>query len=514
MSSMTRKDFLRLASVTAAAGALGGRSAAAAQQTVGQGAASRSGSAGPMVMRGADVLTMDPLQLEMYGTDVRVENGKIVALGKNLPTQGAEIIEAQGMILMPGMVDGHRHVWEILDLGRVVGSNPAQFNKYQEWKMRTIVCMSAEDNYLGGLVGGLQAINSGVTTVFDYAHAQHNEAKAIAAAQGLKDSGIAGTFAFQLGVSSSYGPGQSVPMAQAVEERVAPSTEVHWRTATRLQKEIFSDSSALLQFGLAPSEYTASTIADIKKEWARCRGMGVGLLALHLHKPSKTYPAGVMGHRDSGIADLHEAGLLGPDLHFSHGNELTNDELKMLHDSGGLLCATPMSEFAYVSNPNGGPSCHWRAREAGVATGVGVDVSLAVPLDYFEHIRSAFSSLYTDPEPRNNETKYKSADTLDFATRMGAKALRIGEITGSISVGKRADLVLLSTERIDFAMAGTLADRVLNFASTSDIDSVWIAGKARKRGGKMLGVDWRGLKTQLIEAQQRIGREAATIKFT
>lgn len=299
-----------------------------------------------------------------------------------------------------------------------------------------------------------------------------------------------------------------------MEERVAPSTQTHWRTAARLQKEIFSDSSALLQFGLAPSKHTASTIADIKKEWARCRAMGVSLLAVHLHKPSKTYPAGVMGHRGSGIADLREAGLLGPDLHFAHGNELTNDELGMLRDSGGMLCATTMSEFAYVSNRNGGPSCHWRARDAGVVTGVGVDVSLAVPLDYFEHLRTVFLSLYTDPEPRKNETKYKSADTLDFATSMGARALRIGDITGSITVGKRADLVLLNTDRIDFAMAGTLADRVLNFATTADIDSVWIAGKARKRHGKMLGVDWRKLKTQLNETQERIGRQAATIKFT
>jgi len=59
-----------------------------------------------------------------------------------------------------------------------------------------------------------------------------------------------------------------------------------------------------------------------------------------------------------------------------------------------------------------------------------------------------------------------------------------------------------------------LADRVLNFGSLSDIDSVWVAGQARKRNGQMIGVDWASLKSQVAEAQKRIGSSAASITFT
>ena len=92
--------------------------------------------------------------------------------------------------------------------------------------------------------------------------------------------------------------------------------------------------------------------------------------------------------------------------------------------------------------------------------------------------------------------------------------MRRGDVTGTITVGKRADLVLLRTDRIGFAMQGTLADRVLNFGSLTDIDSVWVAGTARKRNGQMIGVDWTELKSQVVEAQKRIGPLAASITST
>ena len=95
-----------------------------------------------------------------------------------------------------------------------------------------------------------------------------------------------------------------------------------------------------------------------------------------------------------------------------------------------------------------------------------------------------------------------------------ARSLRLGDVAGSITVGKRADLVLIDTSRIGFAMQGSLADRVVNFATREDVDSVWIGGEARKRDGKMIGVDWAALKSQIEEAQARFGPRAASITFS
>jgi cytosine/adenosine deaminase-related metal-dependent hydrolase len=510
MSKITRKDFLGLSAAAVTSAVFGNASAASATQVTAASGDARQRT----LIRGADLLTMDPTLQEMQDADVLIENGRISAVGKGLSSAGAEIIEASGMILMPGMCDGHRHLWHTVDAGRLAKTQPRLYATYQEWKMRTIVSMNPEDHYLAGYLGGLMAIDSGVTSVIDYAHGQINAENALAAGEGARDSGIGGWFALQLGVSSTYKPGDVVPLSVADSQRIAATTDTHWATAERLQKEVFSNSSDIMQLGLAPSSGMGSRIEDIDKEWSRVRDMGVRLLAAHVHKPARPTPEGTMGYRDSGMRDLQEAGLLGPDYHLAHANRLTGEELKMLRDTGGMVCATAMGEFPYMASANRGPSVHGRARAAGVATGVGIDVNLVLTQDYFEHARAAFWNLYLSPEGTKIASAYKSEDTLDFVTALGARAMRLGDETGTITVGKRADLVLLRTDRIGFAMQGSLADRVLNFAALADVDSVWVAGTARKRNGQMLGVDWAELKSQVATAQKRIGSSAASITFT
>ena len=259
--------------------------------------------------------------------------------------------------------------------------------------------------------------------------------------------------------------------------------------------------------------WNGALIDDMKDEWARVRSTGVELLVAHMHKPAQPFPAGVMGHRGSGVPDLHEAGLLGPDYHVAHANRLTSEELEMLRDSGGMIAATTMGEFPYMTQAHRGPSVHGRARAAGVPVGIGMDVTMGLPGDYFEHVRSSLWSHYTEEESRQIVSGYRSQDTLDFATALGARAIRLGDKAGSITVGKRADLVLLNTDRIGFGMMGSLADRVVTFASTADIDSVWIAGQAKKRHGEMLGVDWPSLKARLRDSQERVDQKIATVRW-
>jgi hypothetical protein len=74
--------------------------------------------------------------------------------------------------------------------------------------------------------------------------------------------------------------------------------------------------------------------------------------------------------------------------------------------------------------------------------------------------------------------------------------------------------LLLRTDRIGFPTVGLLADRVVNYANQPDIDSVWIAGVARKRHGRMIGVDMAALKAKIVTASSRINRDGDTITFT
>jgi cytosine/adenosine deaminase-related metal-dependent hydrolase len=220
-----------------------------------------------------------------------------------------------------------------------------------------------------------------------------------------------------------------------------------------------------------------------------------------------------MGSRGSGIADLCEAGLLGPDFQAVHANGLSDEELGMLADAGCMLSSTPMAEMSYVLSAKKGPPIFARARTFGIAAGIGIDVPLALPGDFFEHMRSAYWSLYLDARHLELAAAASSHDVIDLVTAGGARSCRLGSTTGTLSAGKRADVVLLDTSRPDFGMAGTLAERVANFAQARDVNSVWIDGVARKRAGALVGVDWPALKQRLVAAQARIAEVAATVRF-
>lgn len=458
------------------------------------------------LIRNADILTMDTKLGEMTGMDVLIKDGKIAAIAKGMKVDDAEIIDATGKILMPGMIDGHRHVWQIMNAGILVKTHAAKYDHYQTWKERTVVCMTPEDFHLAGYVGGLLAIDSGVTSVVDYAHGQHNREKAFAGARGLIESGVGGVFCYQIAHSTTYGPGDTISLAEASAQRLAPPTEEHYETARMLRDELFSSSDSLIRFGIASSNGLGRhTMRQTKVEFDRARALEPFLIALHIHKQNPVPPEGIYRN----ISDLYKAGLLGPEIHVSHGVQMTDEEIIMLRDTGGMLCATVMGEFPYVE-----PAIHGKARKMGLPSGIGIDVNLALTQDYFEHVRAALWNMQRSEEYARIAREYEPTDLLDFATNSGAKAIRMGDTTGTISVGKQADLVLLSTSRYGFALAGTLADRVFSFANLSDVDSVWVRGTLRKQNGKMLNVDWGKLKKDMREAQARIVRDAATINFT
>ena len=128
-------------------------------------------------------------------------------------------------------------------------------------------------------------------------------------------------------------------------------------------------------------------------------------------------------------------------------------------------------------------------------------------------IRSAFALLYKTPESRKIAGTLGSDDTLAWLTRDAAKCARMGDQAGTITVGKRADVILLNTDRLEFPVIGTLADRVASFALHSDVDSVWVGGVPRKRHGKMVGIDAAALKAKFVAHQHRVWQSLGSPSF-
>lgn len=500
---LTRKDFLKLTAASGLAAGLG-VPAARAQASGTVPAAARSTSA--TLIRGADILSMDPKIGEVYESDVLIKDGRIEAIAKAINADDVEVVEAKGMILMPGMVDGHRHVWQNAEAGQIVKGSKLYRHYDRENNLKYGLCFTPEDMYFSSYFGGLVCLDSGVTTVLDHMHATNGNEIEDAAARGLRDSGVGGYFCYQMRQSPRYGPGDTYPLAQARADRDGPPDERHYEQAARLRDRYFSDTNGALRFGIGlTGSVGTQSVEQAAKEFRRCRELGAAILTQHMNQSFPEPAPPVL----RGIRDLHEAGLLGPDYHISHGNDVTDEELAFMKAAGSKVCATTLGEFTY-----GTPSLHGRARAMGVDAGIGLDAAIAMLHDYFEHMRSAFWILYKSEAGARLANAYTSTDVIDFATLGGAKALGLGDVTGSVTLGKRADLVLLRTDRMGFANLGSLADRVLNFAAMEDIDSVWVSGRRVKRNGAMVDVDWAHARRRTVDIQERVFALAETINLT
>ena len=490
---LTRKELLGLSAGAATSAALRSSPSMARAQPL-------QSSARSLLFRRADVLTMDE-QGELSGVDVLVRDGRIAAIGKRIAAMDAEVVEAAGMILMPGMIDTHRHVWESLECGHIVKLDPSGGRDYQNYKAQAMVCMTPEDFYLSQYFGGLMALDAGVTTVVDYAHVHYTMDRAVEAVRGLQASGVSGTFCYQLGHNPTHRPGEPLSRRRATAERVAPPTEENYRVARYLKENMFP-SGGLLDFGLATSYgLGVRPMDEMRVEFERARRLEPRLFATHVHRQ----PENLAPNLFRSVADLGRAGLLGPDLQVVHGVEMTDAELAMLRDAGSVVSATVLGEMVYPK-----ASITPKARAMGIAVGIGQDASIGVTSNYFEVVRAAFWNMFRLPEYAKIADGYTSTMVLDFVAGLGAKAARYDD-RGTIAVGKYADLVLIRTDRMGFAPFGSLADRVANFALLEDVDSVWVRGVARKRAGKLLGVDWPSLRQRVVAAGERIQRGVESI---
>jgi 5-methylthioadenosine/S-adenosylhomocysteine deaminase len=227
----TRRSFIASAAIGLAA-SLPGTPAAA--------------QSGRTLLKGGCVLSLDPKVGDFDTADVLIEGGKIAAVQPNI-TATAQVIDAANMVVMPGFVDTHRHMWQ----GAVRNSLPnGLLNDYVRDILGSVRgVIRPDDVRIGDLVSALGAINAGVTTLLDWSHIGNSPAHTDAAIQGLRESGVRAVYAFGGGVG---GPANRYP-----------------DDIRRLRKQYFSSSDQLLTLAMASGLSAA--------EWAVAREVGASI---------------------------------------------------------------------------------------------------------------------------------------------------------------------------------------------------------------------------------------------
>jgi len=431
------------------------------------------------LLKGGIVLTLDSNIGNFYEADVLMEGTKIGAVGPNLDAGDAEVIDASNMIVMPGFIDTHRHLWE--GILRNIGVDvPLEGEvSYLAFILNTLAPVyRPEDVYAGNLVSALGAIDAGVTTILDWSHIQASPAHTDAAVRALQESGMRAVFAYGFPWFGDWNPEQP-----------------EW--FKRAAREYFSSKDQLLTYALAPygPEFAPMDVNEF--HWGMAREVDARV-TVHVG-------VGTFGQHGK-VAEFGRAGLMGPDTTYIHCTTLNNEEIQMIVDSGGTVSlATPVEMMM-----GHGMVPTQRFLDRGLRPSLSVDVETNVPNDMFTQMRAAISlqrALIFDQKLHGKENLpdfLNARDVLEFATIEGARANGLEDKVGTLTPGKEADVIMLSTDKINIMPINDPIGSVVWGMDTSNVDSVFVAGRALKRNGQLIGVDQDRVKNLVYASRDHV----------
>ncbi|MFI6349211.1 amidohydrolase family protein [Streptomyces sp. NPDC050560] len=413
------------------------------------------------LLRGGMVVSMDPEVGDLPRGDVLVEGERIAAVAPTVDAADAEVVDASGRIVMPGFVDTHRHTWQTAFRGVGADWTFAQYRVGMHGTLRPHY--RPQDVHLGNLLGRIEAVDSGITTLLDWFHCSDRPENADAAIDALRTA-----------------PGRSVFCYGAgTPEQPDIAAEI-----TRVRDQLPGDAMALGLRG--PLMSTLDTTAD---DVALARGLGLRV-SVHLTGGAPPSPRPVAAMRDRGLLDDRTTVV--------HGNGIPDDEVAMLADAGCSVSVSPDVELKMGF----GPPAVAGVLAAGIRPSLSIDDCPSAGGDMFSAMRTLLAV------QRGLDGGLTTRDVLGFATVEGARTLGLGSRTGSITVGKDADLILLDAEAPAVFPVGNPVGTVVTAGHPGLVDSVFVRGKAVKRDGKLLGADLPALRARLLESRERIAAAA------
>jgi cytosine/adenosine deaminase-related metal-dependent hydrolase len=414
------------------------------------------------------LVSLDPNVGDFKNGELLLSGNRIEAVGRNLGATADETIDASDKIVMPGLVNAHMHTWETALRG--IGSEWLSADYFKHVHGNLATRYRAEDNYVANLIGALAQIDAGVTTLVDWCHNITALDMAERAIDGLADSGIRAVFAH----------GTAKPMSQ---NEGTPFTHIpHPRDRVEaLRKGRLASDDGRITLAMAILGPDWSTWEVVEHDIRMARELGLVSSSHTRRNEDSLTPNGY--HR------MAKAGLLGSDHNLVHGTSYDHADLGMLVDSGATLTSTVLVELHHHI----GDTMVAAYRAAGGLPSLGIDVELYCSGQMFREMQAALL-FARGRDIRNNvlrgNSHYKvmpvrSREALEWTTINGARAFKLDGKIGTLSPGKKADVVMLRADDVNMAPVYDPVYSIVEIAGPGNVDTVIIDGIVRKQNGKL-----------------------------
>jgi len=429
-----------------------------------------------ILIQNGHVLSMDPRVGDFPSADVLIENDIIVQVAPGIEATDAEVIDAKGHSVMPGLVDTHRHSWQAQMRGS--SSDITLFGYLCGVRFNAIREYLPEDVRLGTHLGALEALNGGATTILDYAHCVNTPDHADAAYEGVKSAGLRALFC--------YGFYECSPEAPLY----FPNADARINDFHRFADTYFSSNGGLLTLGAGLSEVGLVPFSTTRKEIAAARERGARIV---------THSGGAWSV-PNGIAELDAFGLLGPEQVHVHCNALHEEEWEALAKAGAKVSISVEAEL----NSGLGRPPFAQCKRHGIKPTLSCDSPALVRGDLLTQARfglafkrweetEALNLARQDPMTVTAEAR----EALEWCTMNGAEAVGLEDKIGSLTPGKQADIIIIGGPSIAQHPRRYTAGSVVFQTNPEDVRTILVAGRVVKKDGKLIGVDLPALLDQV-----------------
>lgn len=413
-------------------------------------------SEGRMLLRGGIVLTMDDTVGDHQCADVLIENGEIVRVGVDLTTD-AVTVDCTGQIVLPGFVNSHHHMFQTAL--RSYWSDGLESDYFLQSRLGEEALFhryTPEDVYWGEFGGALENLAAGTTTVVDTSQCSYTPEHSDAALEAIRRSGIRCVFSF----SPAMGDHEPDPS-------YAHPADIH----RLLEKFGTTEDESLLR--LALGYHVDEDLFELARE------LGIPVFA-HVNDVNW----------GRALEQFEQEGLLGPWITYIHCLDLADSTWHAIKRTGGKVSVSTIAEQSLAM---GEPALQ-AALSHGIPVSFGTDAVSIGPVDFFSQMRAAYALQRSNIQAaaRRGTAPIEAVgvrDILRMATLGGAEAAHIDHLVGSLTPGKRADVVVLNTRALNAGPVNHAPGSVVQLMDTSNVDTVIVDGRVVKRRGQLLGVD-------------------------